>query len=142
MLIPDINLLIYAHNMRAAPHRDALAWWNERLNGHEGIGLPWVVILGFVRIATHPKVFECPMSVEEAVGRVEEWLALPHIDVLHPGDSHFATWSGLIRGLGSGGNLTTDVHLAALAIERNATLCSTDADFGRFSGLRWVNPLG
>ncbi len=105
------------------------------------MGLPWVVILGFVRITTHPKVFERPMTVDDALGRIAEWLTLPHVQVLHTAARHFDGWAELLRGLGTAGNLTTDAHLAALAIERNCTLCSTDADFGRFSGLRWVNPL-
>src|ERR1022692_5350194 len=84
MILPDINLLIYAHNIRAPHHQKALHWWNQCLQGHEGVALAWVVILGFVRIATHPKVFERPMSVEDAVGRVEEWLSLPPIPFVLP----------------------------------------------------------
>jgi hypothetical protein len=131
MILPDINLLIYAHNIRAPNHQNALKWWNQCLQGHEGVALAWVVILGFVRIATHPKVFERPMSVEDAVGRVEEWLALPHIHLVHPAETHFQTWSSLLKRLGT----------AALAIERGLILQTTDADFARFPGLKWNNPL-
>jgi toxin-antitoxin system PIN domain toxin len=141
MILPDINLLIYAHNIRAPNHQNALKWWNQCLQGHEGVALAWVVILGFVRIATHPKVFERPMSVEDAVGRVEEWLALPHIHLVHPAETHFQTWSSLLKRLGTAGDLTTDAHLAALAIERGLILQTTDADFARFPGLKWNNPL-
>ncbi|HRY48619.1 MAG TPA: type II toxin-antitoxin system VapC family toxin [Candidatus Paceibacterota bacterium] len=141
MLLPDINLLIYAHNTRALHHQRALDWWNQCLQGPEGVALAWVVILGFVRIATHPRVFERPMTVEDAVGRVEEWLGLPHIQVVHPPQTHIQTWSSLLRRLGTAGNLTTDAHLAALAIDRGLILQTTDADFSRFPGLKWHNPI-
>ena len=141
MILPDTNLLIYAHNIRSAPHQKACRWWNQCLQGYTGVAMAWAVILGFVRIATHPKVFEHPMSVEGAVGRVEEWLALPHIHVVHPPQTHFQTWSSLLKRLGTAGDLTTDAHLAALAIERGLVLQTTDADFARFPGLKWENPI-
>lgn len=141
MILPDINLLIYAHNLRAPKHRKALAWWNRCLEEHEGVALAWVVIQGFVRITTHPKIFEHPMTVDEALGRVEEWLAQPQVQVIHPSPTHFQTWSSLLKDQGSAGNLTTDAHLAALAMERALVLHSTDADFSRFPGLKWKNPL-
>ena len=81
------------------------------------------------------------MSVQDALGRVEEWLSLPHIHLIHPAPGHFATWSSLLKGIGTAGNLTTDAHLAALAIERGLILQTTDADFARFPGLKWNNPL-
>lgn len=141
MILPDINLLVYAHNLRSPHHPKALAWWNHCLSGQEGVALPWAVIFGFVRITTHPKVFERPMEVGEAVGRVEEWLTLAHVHLIHPPQTHFQTWSALLKALGSAGNLTTDAHLAALAIERGLVLHTTDADFSRFPGLKWRNPL-
>ena len=141
MILPDINLLLYAHNARATNHKRAFDWWNQCLQGQEGVALAWVVVLGFVRITTHPKVFERPMAVQAAVGRVEEWLSLPHIHLVHPPQNHFQTWSALLKQIGTAGNLTTDAHLAALAIERGLILQTTDADFARFAGLKWHNPL-
>ena len=141
MILPDINVLIYAHNPRAEHHQKSLEWWNQCLAGNEGIALAWVVILGFVRITTNPRLFGRPMPVEEAVERVEEWLSLPHITVVHPAQTHFTTWSSLLKRVGIAGNLTTDAHLAALAIERGLILHTTDADFARFPGLKWKNPL-
>lgn len=141
MILPDVNLLIYAHNPRAAQHAGAMAWWNRCLKGPEGVALAWVVIMGFVRVVTHPNVFARPMPVEEALDRVEEWLSLPHIQLIHPSANHFARWAGMLRGLGIAGNLTTDAHLAALATERGLILHTTDADFIRFPGLKWSNPL-
>ncbi len=141
MILPDINLLIYAHNPGAGQHQKALAWWNECLQGSEGVALAWAVILGFVRIATQPRIFERPMTVGDATGRLEEWLALPHVHLVQPAPTHFATWSALLKQVGTAGNLTTDAHLAALAIERGLILQTTDADFARFPGLKWNNPL-
>ena len=141
MILPDINLLLYAHNPRATHHQKAFQWWNQCLQGNEGVALAWVVILGFVRITTHPRVFERPMTVAAAAGRVEEWLTLPHIHLVHPAQTHFQTWSALLQQIGTAGNLTTDAHLAALAIERGLILHTTDADFARFAGLKWKNPL-
>ena len=141
MLLPDINLLIYAHNLRATHHQKALEWWNRCLQGAEGVALAWAVVLGFVRIATHPKVFERPMTVEEALGRVEEWLSLPHVHMIDPAQNHFQVWSSLLTHIGTAANMTTDAHLAALAIERGLILHTTDTDFARFPGLKWKNPL-
>lgn len=141
MILPDINLLVYAHNLRAPKHAAAFAWWNECLGGRDGVALAWAVVLGFVRITTHPKIFENPMPVEEALDRVAEWLSLPHIQIVHPPASHFDSVASLLRGLGTAGNLTTDAHLAALAIDRGLVLHTTDADFSRFPGLKWRNPL-
>ena len=141
MILPDINLLVYAHNLRAPRHERAKAWWENCLNGSEGVALAWVVILGFVRITTHPKVFPYPLAPAEALDRVAEWLSLPQIQVVEPSASHLGIWTALLKDVGTAGNLTTDSHLAALAIDRGLILHSTDADFGRFPGLKWKNPL-
>lgn len=141
MILPDVNILIYAHNLRAPQHQKAHQWWNRCLEGNDGVAMAWVVLLGFVRITTHPQIFERPLPVDEALGRVEEWLNLPQVHLIHPPQTHFQTWSAMLKPLGSAGNLTTDAHLAALAIERGLVLHSTDADFARFPGLKWRNPL-
>jgi len=141
MILPDVNLLVYAHNSRDLQHEKALAWWNRSLQGHDGIALAWVVILGFIRITTHPKVFENPLPVSDALARVEEWLTLPQVHLIHPPQTHFQTLSRMLKSLNTGANLTTDAHLAALAIERGLILHTTDADFSRFPGLKWKNPL-
>ncbi len=141
MILPDINLLVYAHNVSAPSHDPARVWWEGCLNGTEGIALPWVVILGFVRITTQPRIFPKPLSPTAAAERVQEWLDQPHVFVLNPATNHFRTLSSLLIAIELGGNLTTDAHLAALAIETGYTLNSTDTDFARFPGLKWVNPL-
>lgn len=141
MIFPDINLLVYAHNIHARQHEMARDWWNACLSGNTGVALAWVVILGFIRVTTHPKVFPNPMTAEGALGRVAEWLSLPHVQLIQPGPSHFLHLQRLMSNVGSAGNLTTDAHLAALAIERGLVVQTTDADFARFSGLKWRNPL-
>lgn len=141
MILPDINILIHAHNAGSPRHEAAKAWWDSALCGTEGIGLAWVTILGFVRIATHRGILLNPMAPSDACGRIEEWLTLPHVHIPAPAEGHFSRLREHLDGLGTGGNLVTDAHLATLAIERGYTLYSTDADFARFPGLKWVNPL-
>jgi toxin-antitoxin system PIN domain toxin len=141
VIIPDINLLIHAYNADSPLHSKARRWWEETLSDPAPVALPWVVILGFIRITTHPRVMANPLPVDTACAHAEAWLRQPQVFLLHPGDRHESHLFQLLRQLGSGGNLTTDAHLAALAIEHQAVLNSTDADFTRFPGLRWVNPL-
>lgn len=141
MILPDVNLLVYAYNADAPKHDAARSWWDERLAGPEGVALAWVTLLGFIRICTHPKIHQNPMTPEEACGRIAEWLELPHFKILHPADGHFSRLQAGLIQLGTAANLTTDAHLAVLAMERGLVLHSTDADFSRFTGLKWVNPL-
>ncbi len=111
------------------------------MNGTGGVGLPWVAVLGFIRIATNPKILDNPLDAAGACARVRSWFARPQTVSIHPGDRHADILFGLLETVGSAGNLTTDAHLAALAIEHQAELHSTDADMARFPGLRWANPL-
>ncbi len=141
MIVPDVNLLVHAYNRESRVHAAARSWWEDLLNGSRPVGLPWVAILGFVRIATHRQILSRPLPVRAACDRARAWLARPFVAVLHPGERHAEILFGLLEDLGSAGNLTTDAHLAALAIEHQAELHSTDADFRRFAGLRWKNPL-
>jgi uncharacterized protein len=141
MIVPDVNVLIHAYNRGSVQHEAARAWWEETLTLPRPVGLAWVVILGFIRIATHRSILENPMRPADALRRVRSWLVVPRVEVLTPGESHAETLFGLIEHLGTAGNLTTDAHLAALAIEYQAELASTDADFARFPGLRWFNPV-
>jgi toxin-antitoxin system PIN domain toxin len=141
MILPDINVLIHAHNRDSVCHDAALRWWDSTLAGTEGVGLAWVTILGFVRISTHRGILSHPMTPAEACGRVDEWLTLPHVHIPVPAAGHFSRLRAQLERLGVAGNLTTDAHLATLAIERGYVLCTTDADFSRFPGLKWRNPL-
>jgi toxin-antitoxin system PIN domain toxin len=141
MIVPDVNLLIHAYNRGSRVHDEARAWWEGLLNGVRPVGLAWVAILGFVRISTHRQILANPWPVATACAAARAWLARPYLSVLHPGERHPEILFGLLEALGTAGNLTTDAHLAALAIEHQAELHSMDADFARFPGLRWVNPL-
>lgn len=141
MKVVDLNLLIYAVNADAPLHTVARRWWEKRLSGHEQVGVPWTVLLGFLRLCTRPTILPKPLSVKQAVALVDEWLSQPPCVVAHPGDRHWAILQELLLDAGTAANLVTDAHLAALAIECGATLCSTDADFKRFAGLRYENPL-
>jgi len=142
VIVPDVNLLIHAYNSESPVHAASRAWWEGLLNGSRPVGLAWAALLGFVRIATHRQILVRPLAVATACETARAWLRQPYVSVLHPGDRHAEILFGLLESLGTAGNLTTDAHLAALAIEHQAELHSTDRDFGRFSGLRWSNPLG
>ena len=143
MKVVDLNLLIYAVNSDAPHHQPGRDWWEEALSEPETVGLSWSVVLGFLRLSTRPGLFPQPLTVEQAATVVEEWLGHPVIVTLAPGDRHWQLLRGLLEAVGAAGNLTTDAHLAALAIEYDATLYSTDGDFARFGPpLRFINPLG
>lgn len=141
MKLIDVNILLYATNRDSPRHRPANAWLDETLSGEETIALPWIVLLGFLRITTHPRIMKRPLTPTRAIDVVGSWLGLPQVFSPAPGDEHWRILRELLTDSGTGGNLTTDAHLAALAIELGAELCSTDRDFGRFHRVRWVNPL-
>ncbi len=141
MILPDLNLLIHAYNSSSSVHARARQWWEERMMDATPILLPWVVVLGFVRLSTHRQIAAHPLPVEAACALVESWLASPQVSILHPGEQHLPMLFSFLRTVGSGGNLTTDAHLAALAIEHDLEICTTDRDFSLFPGLRWRNPL-
>lgn len=142
MIIPDINLLVYAYNSDAPDHSRARTWWEDCLSESESVGLPWAVLLGYLRIMTSRSVLVAPLEPGEAAAHLRAWLERPQTLILQPGSRHLDLVEGLMRDSSACGPLTTDVHLAALAIEHQAELHSNDSDFARFSGLRWVNPLG
>jgi toxin-antitoxin system PIN domain toxin len=139
--LPDLNLLLYAIDEGSPLHPPARAWLEATLSGSEEVAFAWVVLLGFLRLTTSPSVFDEPLLVEEAFEVVDGWLAQPLARVVHPTAQHAAILRGLLQSNGAAGNLVSDAHLAALAIEHNAELCSHDRDFGRFEGLRWIDPL-
>lgn len=141
MRILDVNLLLYAYDAEARLHGRAEAWLERTMSAPETVGLAWVALLGFVRISTSPYAGGMRWSVEQAFDALGDLLGQPNAVVVHPTHRHAAVLRDLLAPLGAGGNLTTDAHLAALAIEHGATLCSSDNDFSRFKGLDWVDPL-
>lgn len=141
MIPPDLNVLVHAHNTRSPQHQAARDWWDGALSGDEIVGIPWAVLLGFVRITTGRSVLAEPVAVDEALDRMQEWLEQPNVRILHPTPRHAELLARFLRRIGTAGNLTTDAHLAALAVEHGCTLCTTDADFGRFPDISVKNPL-
>lgn len=141
MIVPDLNLLVYAYNADAPLHAAAYKWWKTLLNARDSVGISWVVTIGFVRLMTSRVVLTHPMAAAAALTHVKEWYARPNVVVLEPGPRHLEIFEKLVTQIGTAGNLATDAHLAALAIEHQCELHSNDRDFGRFSGLRWRNPI-
>ena len=141
MKLPDTNVLLYAVNTAAPQRRDAERWLVDAFGGAAGVGLSWAALLGFIRLSTRAGIFENPLPVETALRAVDQWLSHPAARVLEPGTRHAALLGRLLLGAGVAGNLTTDAHLAALAIEHGATLGSFDRDFHRFAGLdfEWLS---
>ncbi len=141
MILPDINLLLYAYNPYASQHEAASRWWESVMNGDELIGLPHEVTLGFARIATNPRLGAAAVPVDSARQVVETWLALPIVRILTPPVDHFAKVMALVTQAMGSGSLISDAALASYAIENRAVLHTNDADFSRFPGLNWRNPL-
>lgn len=141
MIIPDINLLLYAYDASSQAHAKAVEWWQSCLSGSEPVGLLHVVTFGFVRIATNPRAFENPMTASEAAGHVRLWLEQPPVQVIVPGPDHVRQTLELLEMLGTAANLVSDAQMAALAITHDAVLHTADTDFVRFPGVRWFNPI-
>ena len=141
MILPDLNLLVYAYNSDAPAHRRAKAWWESCLSETRPVGLSWVVILGYLRLMTSRRVLVDPFTPQEAIGHIRSWLERPHVQILQPGPRHLDLLDSLMQEAQASGDLTTDVHLAALGIEHQAEVHTNDSDFSRCSGLRWMNPL-
>ena len=141
MIIPDINILIYAVNKDSKYHSSAKKWFEKTLSEDEPVGLAWIVILGFLRIITSGKIMPRPLQPEAAYNIIETWFGLQVVQTINPTEQHWKILKELLGPLSTAGNLTSDAHLAALTIEHSACLYSTDNDFGRFKTLRWKNPL-
>jgi toxin-antitoxin system PIN domain toxin len=141
MILLDANILIYAVNRDAPLHRKAKRWLEAAIAGPDLVGLSWNVMLAFLRITTRPGLFRRPLPVKAAFDVIDAWLAQPSVTAVQPGSRHARILRDLLLPMGTGGNLTSDAHLAALAIEHGAQLYSSDNDFTRFPRLEWRNPL-
>ncbi len=141
-ILPDLNLAVYAYNEEAPQYERAAFYWRARMQGSEPMLLTSVVLIGFVRIVTNRALLSAPYPMPEALAIVEEWLARPNVVRVEPGPAHFALFADLMRRARGGHRLTTDAHLAALALERGAVLHSHDRDFARWPELDWRDPLG
>jgi toxin-antitoxin system PIN domain toxin len=141
MIIPDANLLIYAHDSSCGHHVKAKRWWESVLSGDEPTGLPWVVILAFTRIMTHPQICERPLDSQTVRLIVDQWLSCPQTRLINVSERAVSVFFDLLNEAGMGGNLSTDALIAVHAREFSATVYSSDRDFDRFPGINWVNPL-
>jgi len=141
MIIPDVNMLIYAHNSTSPNHKAAKEWLENTISGPEKVGIPWVVILGFIRILSNPRLGSNPQNPITLSEITQNLLRFPSVSIITPGMRHLDIMMKLFRETQATGKLTTDIHLAALAMEHKAVLISNDTDFARFSNLKWHNPL-
>lgn len=141
MILLDANILLYAYNADAPEHKAARLWLDKLLSGPDWIGLPWLTLWAFARIATNPRLFSRPFSAGEVFAVLRSWLALPKVVIVQPGPRHAELLERLVADYQATGPLLTDAALAALALEQGAILVSTDQDFSRFPGLQWQNPL-
>lgn len=141
MILVDANILIYAHLASFPQHQVSRDWLDQQLNGTGKVGLPWPSVLAFLRISTNPRLYSRPEPMADAWRQALDWLALDVVWVPEPTDRHAEFLGELLAVPGVHGNLVSDAHLAALAMEHGLTLCSADGDFARFPGLRWLNPL-
>jgi toxin-antitoxin system PIN domain toxin len=141
MIVLDVNLLIYAYDTTCKEHKKALAWVDEVFSGDEIIGLPWQTISAFLRILTYPGVIGERFSMEHALAIVDQWMEMPHVRTMPPGEAYWRLFREMLVMGDVRGKLTTDAALAATTIEYGSILYTNNRDFARFPGLRWVNPL-
>ncbi len=141
MILPDANILIYAYDETSPYHKKARAWWEGALSGGESIGIPWVVLLAFTRLMTHPQLCEDPLSTNQVRAITTVWWSCPHVRTLNPSENATERFFDLLEEAGTGGNLSTDALITLHAMEHSATVFSNDRDFDRFQGIRRVNPL-
>jgi toxin-antitoxin system PIN domain toxin len=141
VILVDANLLLYAEDTVSAHHEAARTWWDEQLSGSAAVCLCWPVINAFIRIATNARLHDRPLTLQQAIGRVESWFDQPCVRVIAPTDEHWGILKRLLKAGKALGNLVSDAQLAALAVEYNCELISTDADFARFKELKWRNPI-
>ena len=141
MILPDVNILLHAVNNASDQHGAALRALRQGFESPRGVAFAWTALLAFVRLSTRRGIFARPLSVDDALAVVEHWLRHPRAQVAHPGERHTEILGRLLRSAGTAGNLTTDAHLAALAVEHGATVVSFDRDFARFAGVDWTLPV-
>lgn len=141
MILVDANILLYAEDSLSARHGAAREWWDRQLSGTEPVALCWPVLTAFIRIGTNVRLHRRPLTLREAVERTQSWFDQPCVRLIQPTDQHWPIFQNLLRSGNAVANLVSDAHLAALAVEHNCVLHSTDGDFARFHGLKWENPL-
>ena len=141
MIVPDVNLILYAYDANGPFHRESAEWWTRCLNGSETVGLAPVVIYAFIRLSTNPRIYAEPLSLQECAGIVRSWLEAPAVTLLEHDSSDIDVAFDLLESAGAGGNLTTDAQIGALAFRYRATVHTADTDFVRLRDVPWRNPL-
>ncbi len=141
MILVDANILLYAEDSRSEHHEAAREWWDARLSGSDPVALCWPVLTAFLRIGTNTRLHQRPLTLKEAIDRVQSWLDQPCVRIIQSTDQHWPLFQQMLRAGNATANLVSDAHLTALAMEHNCVLYSTDTDFARFRGLKWKNPL-
>jgi toxin-antitoxin system PIN domain toxin len=141
VILVDANILLYAEDSLSEHHEAARVWWDEQLSGSGLVALCWPVLTAFLRIGTNTRLHKRPLTLKEAVERVQSWLDQPCVRILTPTDQHWAIFQRMLRIGNATANLVSDARLAALAVEHNCALASTDTDFARFRGVKWRNPI-
>ena len=141
MIIPDLNLVLYAHVSIDERHATARNWWDELVSGTETVGIPLAVAVGFIRLATSSIVVSPPLPSGEAIAMVQRWFEHPHFVQIDSGANHFTNMERCLAAAGRSGKLVTDAHLAALDLDHDAEIHSADRDFGLFPNVRWHNPM-
>lgn len=140
MRLVDANVLLYAVNEDAQHHTASRAWLDAALGGGDAVGFSWIVGVAFLRLSTSAAVFPTPLAIDEAVGQLHDWTSGGTASWVEPSAGHLTHLERVLQGLGTGGNLVNDAHLAALAVEHRAAIVSYDNDFARFEGVRWTTP--
>jgi toxin-antitoxin system PIN domain toxin len=141
LILVDANILLYAEDSLSSFHQKAREWWDGQLSGTGPVCLCWTVLSAFIRIGTNPRVFESPLSLEQSLDRIQSWIDQPCTRIIRPTERHWTIFQQVLKDGQAVANLVTDAHIAALALEHGCTVASTDADFARFSKLKWINPL-
>lgn len=141
MIVPDVNLILYAYDANGPFHRESAEWWTRCLNGAETVGLAPVVIYAFIRLSTNPRIYAEPLSLQECAGTVRSWLEAPAVTLLEHDSGDIDVAFDLLESAGAGGNLTTDAQIGALALRYRATVHTADTDFVRLRDVPWRNPL-
>ena len=141
MILIDANLLLYAEDSLSEFHEEARSWWDEQLSGSNPVALCWPALTAFIRIGTNARLHRRPLTLKEAIERVQSWLEQPCVRLIQTTEQHWPLFQQMLRAGNASANLVSDAHLAALAVEHNCVLYSTDTDFARFRGLKWKNPI-
>ena len=141
MILVDANLLLYAEDSLSEHHERARNWWDKQLSGSDAVALCWPVVTAFIRIGTNARLHKRPLTLKEAIERVQSWIDQPCVRIIQASEQHWELFQKMLRVGNATANLVSDARLAALAVEHNCVLHSTDTDFARFRGLKWENPI-